>query len=639
MAEGGVSNEKLNLSPNIYNNTNRLPNDLRRVVSDDNVANLSIDNVNHCHVQNFSISEIVAPKTEIVHDVRLTSLEDSSDLEMLSPNENSNVSFINSTFRNNPDNEMNQSGDPLTENLGKASWASIVRENSVMKQKRKQSSDDDLVSQRQSKNQKLNENYTSNTHTHFGEQIKENLSNAIILQIKSTDSGQNIANRNILHIWRDLLTLDHNLSSKRIKSFKDAIQIRCDNLMQADLLRKVDMLDGLPVTCSEVVKKTVFRYVIHDVPEYITSDDIIAETGAQNATRLLKRVSDKLLPTNSFIVSFNEVHPHDIYIGFKRFKCRIFYDAPRRCQKCQRFGHKSDTCRRKLTCPRCANSHHFSECPIKTLQDGTIGDADKLRCINCNGNHGAAFKGCPIYRKFLEEMRINTKRKTGLISSPRDNGKSINVVPHPLSFPPLIGPPPTAKPVSDNARVNRIMTDVKDRMSYTVNQPSPSQEFTAAVTSLPPATTIPSAPLAIHLRSPHPTQVEPIAVGRTVEETAAALDLQTGYFTSSNPNAHFDAMTTKPKIIGTHQIMTSIHNDFKLTNRDSIDMGSTCPTPSANLSNVDRIVGLVSSLVKVILLYCTDLNLNDDKMMVFVNSLVATTELFCSNELSSLKVS
>lgn len=64
-----------------------------------------------------------------------------------------------------------------------------------------------------------------------------------------------------------------------------------------------------------------------------------------------------------------------------------FIPYVKRCTKCQLqlLGHSKRECRRKTgRCTKCGKGHTGDHCPSFTLC-----------CLNCNGDHSAAWKGCP----------------------------------------------------------------------------------------------------------------------------------------------------------------------------------------------------------------------------------------------------
>ena len=59
------------------------------------------------------------------------------------------------------------------------------------------------------------------------------------------------------------------------------------------------------------------------------------------------------------------------------------------CYKCWRFGHIAVLCPNNLTCVNCTDNHR--SCITKSYR--------QLRCSNCNGNHPANDRLCPVYKE------------------------------------------------------------------------------------------------------------------------------------------------------------------------------------------------------------------------------------------------
>src|SRR3989442_425229 len=103
--------------------------------------------------------------------------------------------------------------------------------------------------------------------------------------------------------------------------------------------------------------------------------------------------------------------PEYVYIGCRRFNIKLFIPNPTRCWRCQRYGHAEASCHGKLTCPRCAQNHGFGDCPLSKEGREDSRNKAESKCVNCKGNHSAAFKGCPIYLKNKEIVEIKVKNK------------------------------------------------------------------------------------------------------------------------------------------------------------------------------------------------------------------------------------
>jgi hypothetical protein len=58
---------------------------------------------------------------------------------------------------------------------------------------------------------------------------------------------------------------------------------------------------------------------------------------------------------------------------------------------CHRYGHTKNFCHLKPRCVKCAGDHSTSQCPRKER-------SSDVRCVLCDGNHPANYKGCTVYK-------------------------------------------------------------------------------------------------------------------------------------------------------------------------------------------------------------------------------------------------
>jgi hypothetical protein len=91
----------------------------------------------------------------------------------------------------------------------------------------------------------------------------------------------------------------------------------------------------------------------------------------------------------------------DIYSVKYLLHCRISFEAPRpkrvipQCTNCQDLNHTQKYCNRRPRCVKCAGSHHTSACLRKDR-------STEVKCVLCEGNHPANYKGCTVYKELLK---------------------------------------------------------------------------------------------------------------------------------------------------------------------------------------------------------------------------------------------
>ena len=91
----------------------------------------------------------------------------------------------------------------------------------------------------------------------------------------------------------------------------------------------------------------------------------------------------------------NRAIKYGLFIEGKQVAVRKLLSEPKRCLKCQKFGHYVADCKAETDkCARCSGKHRTTQC--------TATDPGTPECANCTDNpkgHGAADRTCPTYLK------------------------------------------------------------------------------------------------------------------------------------------------------------------------------------------------------------------------------------------------
>ena len=134
------------------------------------------------------------------------------------------------------------------------------------------------------------------------------------------------------------------------------------------------------------------------------------------ARRVIINKDGKKVPTGTFFLTFDApaLQSH-IFLGFERFDVELYIPAPRRCFKCQQFGHGARTCRAaEAVCPMCSRTDHtLNECPNK----------ESRKCPNCEGAHSAASRECPVFITEKEALRIQAETRCPLPEARKQAGQ------------------------------------------------------------------------------------------------------------------------------------------------------------------------------------------------------------------------
>lgn len=123
--------------------------------------------------------------------------------------------------------------------------------------------------------------------------------------------------------------------------------------------------------------------------------------------RIVIRRNDQETPTKHIILTFaTSDMPTSIEAGYLKINVRPYIPNPRRCFKCQRFGHASQVCRGKDTCAKCSSNDHKAEsCEASP------------HCVNCGGDHPAYSRSCPSWKREKEIITLTVKEKISFVEA------------------------------------------------------------------------------------------------------------------------------------------------------------------------------------------------------------------------------
>ena len=186
---------------------------------------------------------------------------------------------------------------------------------------------------------------------------------------------------------------------------------------QRNQLLKIQSLNDKPVKASvpfyltrssvynkkpDTVKKQEPEYFVKGVVFGLLENEenlneIALELGAHHINRLGNPAFSK-----ATLIAYPKgtVLPQFLEVDGRRYKVHLYIPKPLRCDRCQFFGHKTDSCNRDVVCSRCSRNHSFVNCPEKT----------NLKCANCAQAHSAAYKRCPVYVKIQSALKIRAEQ-------------------------------------------------------------------------------------------------------------------------------------------------------------------------------------------------------------------------------------
>ncbi|GFX15074.1 hypothetical protein TNCV_4898411 [Trichonephila clavipes] len=81
------------------------------------------------------------------------------------------------------------------------------------------------------------------------------------------------------------------------------------------------------------------------------------------------------------------------------FKTNLYYEKPRQCTNCWKFGRIQNFCRSSIKCRICSLNH--SENDYKEIK----------KCSSCGEEHEANDKGCKRYQEEVEILKIKVQQQ------------------------------------------------------------------------------------------------------------------------------------------------------------------------------------------------------------------------------------
>ena len=192
---------------------------------------------------------------------------------------------------------------------------------------------------------------------------------------------------------------------KSVKKIKASLLVECHSEKHSTCLLKWTIFCNVPIKVTSHAYLNSSKGVIRCRElEGVSEEEMCENLSSQGVTsvrRIKVRQNNELLPTNTFILTFDvPILPPSIKAGYLNIPVESFIPNPLRCFKCQRFGHGQNTCRGKLICARCGLPDHDS----KTCTKDTI-------CANCKGNHCAYSRECPRWKfeKQVQQVGVHNR--------------------------------------------------------------------------------------------------------------------------------------------------------------------------------------------------------------------------------------
>lgn len=196
--------------------------------------------------------------------------------------------------------------------------------------------------------------------------------------------------------------------SHTIGALTEAKQTR-EGLLTKITKAQKDKLNGSLINGREIeveedsTKNSSKGTIFYPAFNFVEVEEIIKEIpGIVAVERILKKgeahISEKgtkphLKNTGIYVLQFNRAtKPTDVKICFEKVSVRNYYPRPFKCTKCHELGHTMKWCTKTEKCGVCGEAPH-GQC------------TNQAKCVNCDGQHPAWSKMCPILSKEMDIIK------------------------------------------------------------------------------------------------------------------------------------------------------------------------------------------------------------------------------------------
>lgn len=172
-----------------------------------------------------------------------------------------------------------------------------------------------------------------------------------------------------------------------------------------DLIKELDSRNTQYHTFRPKSEKT-FRFVLRGLHHATDIEDIKLSLSNQghevvNIHNIKHRTTKDPLPM--FYVDIKSKENNKLVYNIDKIGNNIIKCEPPhtkrvvpQCTRCQAYGQTKTYCRKLYQCVKCTGQHQTKDCTCKTRDD-------KVKCVNCGGDHPANFRGCLVHKQLQKK--------------------------------------------------------------------------------------------------------------------------------------------------------------------------------------------------------------------------------------------
>ena len=182
--------------------------------------------------------------------------------------------------------------------------------------------------------------------------------------IVKADSGENLSEVDTIAANRELETCIGGKPKKIIETRAGHLLIEVASPKQSLAILNLRQLNGVPVQvmADNSLNKCKGTVRYFNNPKF-SEERILSELKNDKVSdiyQMKRKVNGVLEPLPTYILTFDSCElPDEVKIGLTVCRVRLYIPRPRRCFKCQAFGHGASSCRSEIeVCCNCSRKKH-----------------------------------------------------------------------------------------------------------------------------------------------------------------------------------------------------------------------------------------------------------------------------------------
>ncbi|GBO19876.1 hypothetical protein AVEN_111899-1, partial [Araneus ventricosus] len=199
---------------------------------------------------------------------------------------------------------------------------------------------------------------------------------------------------------KDKINRHNSIQNMKFTRQGEIIFTTQDPVCAAHLLT-LEKVVNTPVSTNVIWENITSRFLLYDIPTTASLPEVAAELSKNNEIEIVEirrfvKQNNTRKSSPVLVTMLGTRLPGYMKIWFTNQRIQSFIDRPRQCTKCYSFMHPSRVCEKTPVCHSCG-AIHSGICQVPQ------------KCVNCQGDHSATSKGCPLYIKEQNIMELKCR--------------------------------------------------------------------------------------------------------------------------------------------------------------------------------------------------------------------------------------